>query len=144
MRNLYGFEIARGFCVIVDFYLLKRYGDSCERMDKIEKLTEELELLQIENREAELELTKRIRAATRARDKQGTKQDVPRDRRGQEVTIGARVKLLTTGLFQGSDGVVTKLGKDRATIRLDSKRTTNRIYNNIQVETTARNERNHG
>ena len=95
-------------------------------MDEIAKLTQELETLQIKNKEAELELMRQIRAKTLARTNQRARRtDGPTDRRGHEVTVGARVTLLTTGLYRGNTGVVTRLGKERATIELESKKTTN-------------------
>ena len=64
----------------------------------------------------------------------------PTDRTGTPLKVGSRVRLLTTGLFIGTTGVITKIGKSRATIRLDgTKRKTNRVFRNLKVEQNERN-----
>lgn len=111
-------------------------------MDEIERLSRELEQLQIRNKEEEQKLIKRIREKAKSlqknteqqQDRETSDQACPKDRHGAHVVVGARVTLLTKGLFHGDAGTVTKLGKQRATITLDSKKTTTRKYQNIRVE----------
>ena len=58
------------------------------------------------------------------------------DSKGCGINIGNTVRVLSTGLFSGNTGVVTKLGKARVSIRLPLGRTTNRKSTNLEVINT--------
>ena len=68
-----------------------------------------------------------------------TTASTPTDRTGTPLKVGLPVRLLSTGLFIGSTGTITKIGKSRATIRLDgTKRKTHRAFRNLKIEHDAR------
>ena len=58
------------------------------------------------------------------------------DSKGRGINIGNTIRVLSTGLFSGNTGVVTKLGKARVSIRLPSGRTPNRKSTNLEVINT--------
>ena len=55
------------------------------------------------------------------------------DSTGVEINVRDTVKILSTGLFRGDRGVVTKLGKACVSVKLPSWRTKNRKSINLRI-----------
>ena len=55
------------------------------------------------------------------------------DSKGSKIKVGDTIHVLSTGLFKGNRGVVTKLGKARVSLKLASGRNTNHKSTNLEV-----------
>ena len=75
-----------------------------------------------------LQTTRQTRTGNTEQDNEHHK-----DRRGRTIEVGDEVNILSTGLFKGNKGTVTKLGKARVTVRLPSGRTTTRKSSNLEI-----------
>jgi uncharacterized Zn ribbon protein len=108
---------------------------------KISDLINELQQLQIRQQQ----LTNEILAAERSnelntdneREQKNTRittRPEILDNDGTELRIGDTVKILNKGLFKETTGVITKLGKSRVSIRLDSSgQVTTRKSSNLRL-----------
>ena len=78
-------------------------------MNEIERLTKELEDLQLQNRTQEEKLSNRINEQCKEQ-KQSKKKEPALDRDGNTLYVGAKVTLLTRGRFRATQGTVTQIG----------------------------------
>ena len=59
--------------------------------------------------------------------------NAPRDRSGTRISVGDRVRLLTTGRYRSSVGVVTKINRINVSLDIGEGKSTTRAFHNIQI-----------
>jgi transcription antitermination factor NusG len=100
----------------------------------INKLIIELQALQIRQQEVTEQLVEAKQKQEKNNDntQRITARKERLDTNSTQLEIGDKVKLLTSGLFQDTEGKVTKFGKNRVTITLkNSGQKTTRKSNNL-------------
>ena len=104
-------------------------------MDELEQLTKQLKELRIKNRATEAKLAKRIKDITKTADREEKTKvnNAVVDRDGRNIKIGSKVSILTEGKFNSTQGTVTRMGKQRVTIKLPGGQSTTRNFGNVRT-----------
>ena len=76
-----------------------------------------------------------LRLNTRSRNTGAAPLTQHTDSKGNAIKVGDTVRVLNLGFFKGNEGIVTKLGKARVSLRLASGKSTNRKSTNLEVVT---------
>ena len=84
--------------------------------NQTEREIRELQNLQVE-KAAERLRNNRHRVIRRQREAERRLKEAAKDRYGNLIVLGDRVKFLTTGLYRSTEGIVTKINKSRITAK---------------------------
>ena len=107
------------------------------RVLNIERSSTEQQLRQLENARAERATNRLRRDTERARRRQSEAErrsrQAARDRKGELIVLGDRVRFLTKGLYRSTEGVVTKINKRRVTARDSSGNAVSRAPHNVEI-----------
>jgi len=91
--------------------------------ERIEELTEQIRRLKIETNRVEREL----------KDLKEKQERVKVDRYGTEVVVGCRVRFLTVGKYDSTEGIVIRLQNTCVVTKDSQDRTIARAYHNVRV-----------
>ena len=107
------------------------------RVLNIERASTEQQLRELENERAERATGRLRRDTDRARRRQSEadrrSRQAARDRKGELIVLGDRVRFLTKGLYRSTEGVVTKINKRRVTARDTSGNAISRAPHNVEI-----------
>jgi hypothetical protein len=103
----------------------------------IEKASTEQQLRELENEKAERTTGRLRRNIDRARRRQSEadrkSRQAARDRKGELIVLGDRVRFLTKGFYRSTEGVVTNINKRRISARDNSGNAISRAPHNVEI-----------
>ena len=102
-----------------------------------EKKSVERQVRDLQKRQKDIHLQRlkdnRDRFLRRQRETQRRLSEAAKDRHGNILVLGDRVRFLTKGLYAATEGIITKVGKSRITARDNYGALINRAPKNVEI-----------